>query len=256
MKITGYKCWASSVMPSYQFQQLQAAFHPEYGQSEIGDKCHYLRHALQCLNAAARRSFALCSQASFDEGGVANHFRYNPCLQYNQSKPDKYRIDFFILPNACNDRNFIYHIDCYRGKNAGNVFVDEELWEMTTTQKAVLNAVIQAKLSRDPDGQCEIYLDNQYTLIPLFIILREKHDIRACGTVCSNQKGCDTTMMNLQENAQQGTTILKYAKIKSFLGSGMITKWFRGFECQGKLMMMSCQGEWDRMSWNSQQMLL
>ncbi len=34
----------------------------------------------------------------------------------NNSKPDKYRIDFLILANASSGHSFIYHIDVYRGK--------------------------------------------------------------------------------------------------------------------------------------------
>ena len=41
---------------------------------------------------------------------------------------------------------FIIHLDVYQGKNAENIGIPEEIWAMPTTQKAVVNAIIQAKL--------------------------------------------------------------------------------------------------------------
>jgi len=60
---------------------------------------------------------------SFDEGGIANKSKYNPVCQYNASKPDKYRIDFFVLANANSGNNFVYHLDVYQGKNQTNAFI-------------------------------------------------------------------------------------------------------------------------------------
>ena len=37
---------------------------------------------------------------TFDEGGIAMRSRYCPVRQYNKDKPNKYRVDFFILADA------------------------------------------------------------------------------------------------------------------------------------------------------------
>ena len=147
-------------MASYHFCQIHAALHPEIGSSTIGDRCHQLHASIESLNAHAKRSFILGRQCSFDEGGIANKSRYNPVCQYNSSKPDKYRIDFFVLVNASEGKNFIYHLDVYQGKNSTNAHITEEAWKLPTTQKAVVNAVIASGINNDPHGMQEIYMDN------------------------------------------------------------------------------------------------
>ena len=60
------------------FIQIRDALHPERGESDIGDKCHQLRAAIQYLNQHAKRAFVLGRQFSFDEGGIASKSRYKP----------------------------------------------------------------------------------------------------------------------------------------------------------------------------------
>ncbi len=98
------------------FLQIRAAIHPEDGVSDIGDKCHQLRAAIQFLNDHAKKSFILGRELSFNKGGIVSKSHYNPVWQYNASKPDKYRIDFFVLVNALSGINFVYHLDVYQGK--------------------------------------------------------------------------------------------------------------------------------------------
>ena len=72
--------------------------------------------------------------------------------QYKSSKPNKYHIDFFVLVNASDGMNFIYHIEMYQGKNASNAHMAEEAWTLPTTQKAVVNTVISSDVNNDPEG--------------------------------------------------------------------------------------------------------
>jgi hypothetical protein len=75
-----------------------------------------LRAAIVSLNTHAKRAFILGGHCSFNEGGIASKSRYNPVCQYKSSKPDKHRMDFFILVNASEGKKFIYHLDVYQGK--------------------------------------------------------------------------------------------------------------------------------------------
>ncbi len=106
--------------------------------------------------------------------------------QYNSSKPDKYRIDFFVHVNATDGKNFIYHLDVYQGKNTNNAHIVEEAWSLPTTQKAVVNVIVKSGISNDPFGKRELYMDNRYTAPELFVLLREKYQILCCGTIRNN----------------------------------------------------------------------
>ena len=65
------------------------------------------------FNDTAKKTFCLGPHTAFDEGGVAMRSRYCPVRQYNNDKPDKYRVDFFILADARD--YFIYNLDVYQG---------------------------------------------------------------------------------------------------------------------------------------------
>ena len=200
-EIDGFTGWAADVMTDYRFRQIRAALRPELDHSSVGDRCHQLRASIVSLNEHAKRTFILGREASFDEGGIPNKSRYNPVRQYNASKPDKYRIDFFVLVNASKGKNFIYHLD---------VHIIQEAWHLPTTQKAVVNAVVSSGINNDPDGMREIYMDNRYTAPELFVLLREKYQILACGTIRSNRKGWDSNIMNLKKSSPCGTSLVKY----------------------------------------------
>ena len=126
------------------------------------------------LNEHMKWALIVGKEMSFNEGGIASKSRYNPVHQNNSNKADKYRIDFFILVNAAKGKHFIYHIDVYKGKNAANIHVIEEAWNLPTIQKAVVNAIVGSGISNDPDGMREIYMDNHYLAPELFVTLREK----------------------------------------------------------------------------------
>jgi len=68
------------------------------------------------------------------------------------SKQDTYRIDFFVLVNATNGKNIIYHIDVYQGKNATNAHVVEEAWNLPTMQKTIMNVIVLSGINNNQEG--------------------------------------------------------------------------------------------------------
>jgi hypothetical protein len=163
--------WTDERLTYKRFLEIRAALHPEDVVSDIGDKCHQLRAAIQFLNEHAMKPFILGRELSFGEGGIASKSRYNPVHQYNSSKPDKYRIDFFVLVNVSSGKNFIYHLDVYQGKNATNAFITAEAHNLPTTQKAVVNTIVLSGIANEPNGMREIYMDDRYSASTLFVLL-------------------------------------------------------------------------------------
>ena len=147
---------------SSRFDQL-SIWKLERGESRIWDKVHQLWYALNCLNISSKRTFVPGIDLSFDEGGVASLSKYNPVRQYNKDKPDKRRVDFFIMANATKKKYFILHADIYQGKNAANTNNSSSIYNLPTTQKAV-NDVIKCNLSMDSDGMRYVFMDN--TIFP------------------------------------------------------------------------------------------
>ena len=76
----------------------------------------------------------------------------NPVRQYNKDRPNKFRVDFFVLANNKEGEYFIVHIDVYQGMNAANIGIPDEIKDLPTTKKAVVNAIIQSLVGKDPDG--------------------------------------------------------------------------------------------------------
>jgi hypothetical protein len=72
----------------------------------------------------------------------------------------------------------IYHIDVYQGKNACNVGIEEQCWNLPTTMKAVVNAVMQSKLyfgSNEVQGYRVLSLDNRYQCPQLAYLLWQRY---------------------------------------------------------------------------------
>jgi hypothetical protein len=63
----------------------------------------------------------------------------------------------------------------------------------------------------------EIYMDNRYSAPELFVMLQEQYQIVACGTIRSNRKGWDGTIMNLPKNAERGSSLVKYDPVNRVL---------------------------------------
>jgi Transposase IS4 len=172
------------------FRQVRSSFHPEdKSVASMGeqDKCYQLRHAINTFNVAALNMRHIPGKLSFDEGGCACRSRFCPVRQYNKDKPDKFRVDFFIL--ACPKTYYIHHMDVYQGKNASNVGIKPEARCLPTTQKAVLNAVLQTRIANDPNGLRLIAMDNQYGSCELTTILRGRYGVYVAATSRINRKG-------------------------------------------------------------------
>ena len=177
--IKGTKGFMSAVRPEYRmslnrFKQIRGAFHPETKCEADGarDKCYMLRRAINQMNVCSNELFCPECNCAFDEGGISCRSRYCPCRQYNKDKPAKFRVDFFILAGSTS--YVIYHIDVYQGKNACNVGIEEQCWNLPTTMKAVVNAVMQSKLyfgSNQVQGYRVLSLDNRYQCPQLAYLL-------------------------------------------------------------------------------------
>lgn len=197
--------FASKYMALRRFKQIRGAFHPENKAASFGgDKCYQLRHALKVLNAASMATFIPSAELAFDEGGIGYRSRLCPVRQYNSSKPDPYRVDFFILADS--NIYAIHHCDVYQGKNKENVEIDPRAVELPTTQKAVLNAVYKRKLDNEyapSDGHRHISMDNRYVCPEVCLILRDRCGIYSTGTARKNRKGWDKQLLNMEKRGNK-----------------------------------------------------
>ena len=161
------------------------------------------------MNATARRTFIPGYKLSLDEGGHATRSRFCPCRQYNKDKPNKFRIDFYILCDA--HEYFICHIDVYQGKNGANIGIHPDVQHLPSTAKAVANAVICSLVSNDPMGYREIFTDNRYSSIELAVFLRSRCQVLTAGTIRKNRKGMNKDIMNMsKKNSNRGDSKVYY----------------------------------------------
>ena len=194
--------WASQYMTLKRFKQILRAFRSEVGPNpNVPDKAYQMRSGCETLNHGARRTFILGRYVSFDEAGIASKSRMNPMRQFNKSKPQKFRVELLNLASA--KKYFTYHFAPYEGKNAKNNFIRRQARRYATTQKAVINFVIDSRIANDSRGARILACDNRYTSLPLFVDLRDKYDVFAVGTIRKNRKGWDQEVMNLFKNFQE-----------------------------------------------------
>ena len=105
----------------------------------------------------------------------------------------------------------------FQGKNATNAFITAEVHTYPTTQKAVVNAIVLSSIANKTNGMREIYMDNRYSELTLFVLLHEKYKILACGTVRSNQTGWNPQILNLPKSLQRGTSLVKFDPINKVM---------------------------------------
>jgi Transposase IS4 len=204
LDIPGTDGFARHYMTLLRYKQIRAAFHPEdRAAGNGGDKCYQLRHVINTMNQAAINTKFMGPDLTFDEGGIGSRHRLNPVRQYNKDKPQKFRVDFFIM--ACSKSYFIHHIDVYQGANATNVGIHRAVRSMPTTQKAVLNAVLHTNMHQEVEGARHIALDNRYQCPELAFLLRQKFKINSTGTCRKNRKGWKKDVMNLSKKNGRGT---------------------------------------------------
>ncbi len=105
--VVNVKIWHQGLSVWYwTFHQICAVFHAKSRASREGDKCHQFQRAKTHLNKAATHTFIPDGEISFDKGSICSKSNYNPVIQYNNSKLDKYRINFLILANELGGNNF------------------------------------------------------------------------------------------------------------------------------------------------------
>eukprot|EP00797_Seminavis_robusta_P022319 Sro354_g124780.2 (640) ;mRNA; r:32565-34484 len=199
MPIKNSAGWAHEYMSLTRFKQIRAAFHPEDKDMAAGtsDKCYQLRRAINSTNSASKSVFEAGSHCAFDEGGVACRSRFCPVRQYNKDKPNKFRVDFFIL--ACSSTYAILHMDVYQGRNAKNISIDESIHDLPTTQKAVMNAVMST-FGDDGQGARHIAMDNRYMCPELAVLLLTKCGCYSTGTCRRRRKGFPGDLLDLDKS--------------------------------------------------------
>ena len=207
-------------MSLIRFKQIRSAFHPEAGRGEgTGDKCHQLRYFIRAFNKRAQHTFHLGPDISFDEGGIPMRSRYCPVRMYNKDKPDKFRVDFFIMADS--KYYFIYHLDVYQGKNIANIDIHQLVKHLPTTQKAVANAILKSGINNDPNGCRYMFMDNRYASPQLFAMMVTEWNIRGVGTCKANRKGFDSDRLKLNNNCERGSFV---RLVDKRLGM-VITRW-------------------------------
>ena len=145
--------------------------------------------------------------------------QFCPVRQYNKDKPDKFRVDFFLL--AASQHYFIYHLDVYQGKNKANIDIDPSVANLPTTQKAVANAILKSDIANDPHGCRFLYMDNRYAAPQLFAMMATNWNVRAVGTCKANRKGFASDALVLDKKAPRGS----YVRLADDRLGMVITRW-------------------------------
>ncbi|CAB9500921.1 expressed unknown protein [Seminavis robusta] len=218
LTIEGSEGWAYRHMTLQRFKQIRSAFHPEdKDMAGTSDKCYQLRRAINATNSASKSTFEAGAQCAFDEGGVACRSRFCPVRQYNKDKPNKFRVDFFIL--ACSSTYAIFNIDVYQGRNATNVGIDESIQDLPTTQKAVMNAVMST--FDDGGGARHIAMDNRYMCPELAVLLLTKCGCYSTGTCRRRRKGFPDHLLDLDKKNGRGA----YKVVADRVNRVIMTQW-------------------------------
>ncbi len=88
-----------------------------------------------------------------------------------------------------------------------------------------MNAVVSTGLYKDPNGYRELHLDNCYSVVEIFKLLKASNKILAYGIICTNREGWYEFYKNLSKTSKRGKSKIQLDKINGiFLCSGMITR--------------------------------
>ena len=166
------------------FRQIRSAYHPEFGESMVGDKCHQLRFLIRCIIRAAERNFGLGQNSGFDEWDIATCSRFWCVRKYNKDKPEKSIIYFFVLTGR--KYYFVWKIGIYLWKNAGKIDIYHRAKQLTTTMKAVINDFLDSNIANDNYGAWKIFLEKRYACPELFSIIFEDMNLVGGGTCRNN----------------------------------------------------------------------
>jgi hypothetical protein len=143
----------------------------------------------------SRQTFHAGPSLTFDEGGIPTRSRFCPVRVHNKDKPDKFRVDFFILARAIDHP--MSHADVHQGQNDTNVGVSDEVGELPPMQKAVVHAIVGTNLQNDPDGAREVSVDNRCGACELARLCEFRLDTTLNSTTRTNRKGWPKDEMDL-----------------------------------------------------------
>ena len=119
------------------------------------DRFHQIRYLIRSFNDATSKTFDIGTTAAFDEGNISTRSRVLCVKQYNKYKPEKFRIELFVLSYITH--NFVRHVDLYQGNNAGNIDIHAISANQQTSIKAVVNGIIVASVGNDTDGSRKLF---------------------------------------------------------------------------------------------------
>ena len=80
----------------------------------------WMPSATKCYNSfkdATKASFVSGSQWSFDKGDVPSCLRLSPSWMLKKEKPDKLRVQLFLLSYNIIENYSVHHVHLYQGKN-------------------------------------------------------------------------------------------------------------------------------------------
>eukprot|EP00957_Ditylum_brightwellii_P167784 12772645-Ditylum_brightwellii.AAC.1 len=147
------------------------------------------------------------------------HSQFCPARQYDEDKPDKLRVDFFVQAD-CRDL-FIYHLDAYQGNKKANTDIDHTVRNLSTIQKAVANAIIKLGIANDPDRCRYFYMGSHYITPELFAMMTSTWNIQGVGTYKANRTGFASDELQLDKHTKQGDYIYL---VDDHIGM-VITRW-------------------------------
>ena len=75
--------------------------------------------------------------------------------------------------------------------------------ELPTTQKVVVNSIIQRGIDHDPKGYRIVWMDNRYACPELCVYLREQCNILSAGTCRKNRKGWEDGSFDLSKKTKE-----------------------------------------------------
>ena len=201
--LDAYGGWASKIMSLYSFRKIRSEYHNEFGEYEVGDKCHKMTFLIHCINQATARNFDSVQMQLLTKGEQQLAFTSDVSVNTIQIKQEKRRIDFFVFSNR--KYYFVWNIDMYQGNNEGNIDIHHRAKQLPTMMKEVINSVLASSIANGHYSAWKISLDNMYACQYIFAILFKQIKIILGGTYRKNRIG-------FQGNDEQ-QTLPKYAKI-------------------------------------------
>ena len=231
----GFEPWAKKYMTLRRFKQFLCAFRHQSKKPAVADKCYQLRMVCNTISAAAKKNFRPGRHNSFDEGGVGCRSRRCPIRQYNKDKPQKFRVDFFILSDA--DDYPILHVYLRECLNIGAVGT------VRMNRKGMDKEIFNMKAG-DERGKCKVYYDDVNKL--LVVQWNDNKVVTILSTI--DEMGKVDIKRRVGKDIQQFSTekCIKYYQAKmggvdngdqlrmnagGFKDSIKFKKWYKGIIC-------------------------